>query len=170
MSKLDQTEAENKAVDRPVVQTLDLQDTRRALPIALLRAREALMEHYRPMLAAHDVTEQQWRVVRVLHENGETDAKTLARGACVLAPSLTRMLRALEIRGFIAARKDPQDKRRTLISLTPAGLAFLGSVAPQSAAITERIEARIGSARIERLLNEIEALLAALTSDSAEPD
>ncbi|NEJ11240.1 homoprotocatechuate degradation operon regulator HpaR, partial [Rhizobium leguminosarum] len=30
-------------------------DTRRSLPIALLRAREAVMGHFRPMLALHDV-------------------------------------------------------------------------------------------------------------------
>jgi hypothetical protein len=40
-------------------------DTRRALPIALLRAREAVMVRFRPILRYHGVTEQQWRVMRV---------------------------------------------------------------------------------------------------------
>ena len=31
-------------------------NTRRSLPIALLRAREAVMTHFRPMLAAHELT------------------------------------------------------------------------------------------------------------------
>ena len=35
-------------------------DTRHALPMAL-RAREAVMTRFRPMLAAHDINEQQWR-------------------------------------------------------------------------------------------------------------
>src|SRR5262245_55114576 len=71
-------------------------DTRRALPIALLRAREAVMARFRPILAAHDVTEQQWRVIRVLGEESPLDASEVAERACVLAPSLTRIIRALD--------------------------------------------------------------------------
>ncbi len=66
--------------------------TDRALPLALLRARETVMSPIRRVLKNHDVTDQQWRVLRVLYENGVTDAKKLAKSACVLAPSLTRMI------------------------------------------------------------------------------
>ena len=69
---------------------------RRALPLALLRARETVMSPIRRVLKNHDVTDQQWRVLRVLHENGVMDAKELAKSACVLAPSLTRMIKHLE--------------------------------------------------------------------------
>ena len=65
---------------------------RLALPLALLKARETLMSPIRRVLKNHDVTDQQWRVLRVLHENGVMDAKELAKSACVLAPSLTRMI------------------------------------------------------------------------------
>lgn len=140
----------------------ELAETRRTLPIALLRAREALMERFRPMLLAHEVTEQQWRVLRVLQEAGETDASQLAEAACLLPPSLTRMARSLESRGFIVQRKDPGDGRRSLIALTPAGQAFLRMVSPESVAIYAQIEARIGRARIDHLLDELGALLDAL--------
>ena len=43
-----------------------LSKTRRTLPIALLRAREHLMERFRPMLLSYSVTEQQWRVPLML--------------------------------------------------------------------------------------------------------
>ncbi|MGH7006661.1 MAG: hypothetical protein ACREIP_22160, partial [Alphaproteobacteria bacterium] len=33
----------------------------RSLPMQLLRAREAVMQRFRPMLHQHGVTEQQWR-------------------------------------------------------------------------------------------------------------
>ena len=55
------------------------QRVRRALPIALLEAREAVMSRFRPMLATHDITEQQWRVLRVLAEAGPLEATELAR-------------------------------------------------------------------------------------------
>src|SRR5262245_61859399 len=75
-----------------------LQERRRSLTIGLLRAREAVMSHFRPILAAHDVTEQQWRVIRVLFEAGTLDASEVADKASILAPSLTRMIRSLEER------------------------------------------------------------------------
>ena len=143
----------------------ELAETQRTLPIALLRAREAVMERFRPMLSAHDVSEQQWRVMRVLQEAGELDASRLAERACVLPPSLTRMLKALEARQFISLRRDPKDGRRMQVSLTKAGDGFIAQVAPESAAIYREIEKLIGADEISDLLDRIEALLAALKSD-----
>ncbi|MGO7418398.1 MarR family transcriptional regulator, partial [Rhizobium ruizarguesonis] len=78
---------------------------RRSLPIALLRARAAVMGHFRPMLALHDVTEQQWRVIRLLAEAGTLDASEMSERAFILAPSPTRILRSPKERGFINKRK-----------------------------------------------------------------
>jgi hypothetical protein len=38
----------------------------RSLPMALLRAREAVMRQFRPSLRQHGLTEQQWRILRAL--------------------------------------------------------------------------------------------------------
>ena len=100
----------------PIAEAAPLpRDTRRALPMALLRAREAVMARYRPMLAAHDINEQQWRVLRVLDEGGQMDAAEVAARAAILAPSLTRMIRAMTDRGLITRRKDRADGRRVLL-------------------------------------------------------
>lgn len=133
--------------------------TTRSLPIALLRARELLMQRFRPMLLAHDVTEQQWRVLRVLAETEGMDAGDLAARACILAPSLSRISKALEGRGLIAVSRDPVDGRRSIIRLTEEGFAFIGRVAPESARIYAEIEEKVGHARIETLLDEIDALM-----------
>ncbi len=39
-----------------------------SLTIALLQAREAAMAHFRPIVKRHNLTEQQWRIVRILAE------------------------------------------------------------------------------------------------------
>ncbi|PRY88320.1 homoprotocatechuate degradation operon regulator HpaR [Donghicola tyrosinivorans] len=140
-----------------------LSRTGRTLPILLLRAREQVMERFRPMLAAHDVTEQQWRVMRVLMETEAMDASELAARASVLAPSLSRILKTLDQRGLITTRKDEKDGRRTLVALTPAGTGFIKSVAPKSAAIYAEIEELLGQDRIETLLDELEALIETLS-------
>ena len=66
-------------------------ETSRSLAIAMLRAREAMMLSFRPVLAKHGFTEQQWRVLRVLGEKGTSDAGQVAFDACILAPSLQEL-------------------------------------------------------------------------------
>lgn len=144
----------------------ELSATRRTLPISLLRAREAVMERFRPMLASHGVTEQQWRVLRVLQETERMDASEVAKAACVLAPSLSRIIRTLEGKRFIDLRKDPNDGRRTQISLTEDGETFLRDVSPESAAIYAEIETKLGKARIQTLLDDMDVLISALTKEA----
>ena len=57
---------------------ISLFETNKSLTISMLKAREALMLSFRPMLAKHNFTEQQWRVLRVLGEKGPCDASKLA--------------------------------------------------------------------------------------------
>lgn len=128
-------------------------NARRSLPIALLRAREAVMTHFRPMLAAHDLTEQQWRVIRVLGENGVVDASEVADRAFILAPSLTRIIKSLEERGLIAKQRDEADGRRVLLRITPVGLGIIEKVAPESRIIFTDLERKFGEEKISLLLD-----------------
>lgn len=142
-------------------------DTSRSLPIALLRARETVMSRFRPLLASHDVTEQQWRVLRVLGEAGGLDATELAARSCILAPSLTRILRALEERGLIARDRDAADGRRIVIEIADAGRRLIAEVMPESRAIYAEMESRFGRDRIEALLDMLQELNATMGRDQA---
>ena len=141
---------------------------RRSLAIGLLRAREAVMSHFRPILAAHDVTEQQWRVIRVLHEAGTLDASEVADKAFILAPSLTRMIKSLEQRGFITKHKDKADGRRVLLRIAPAGRAIIEEVMPDSRRVYAEIDARFGRERVDQLLDMLDDL-ASIKLDGAAP-
>src|SRR5947207_14881770 len=96
---MDASDAETAAARRPSAAS-----PARALPGALLRAREAVMDRLRPVLRACDLTEQQWRVLRVLSVGGEIEVMRLAREALVRPPSLSRILRDLIERELIARR------------------------------------------------------------------
>lgn len=133
-------------------------DTRHALPMALLRAREAVMTRFRPMLAAHDINEQQWRVIRVLGEVDSLDASEVALRANILAPSLTRMIKAMTERGLIERAKDSSDGRRVMLSIAPKGRDLLAAVAPDSAAIYRQLEAEYGPERTAQLIDLLIAL------------
>lgn len=136
-----------------------LATTQNTLPMVLLRAREALMERLRPVLLAHDITEQQWRVIRVLREEGPSDLTTVAEHACILPPSLTRILKNLEGRGIVAMGRDERDGRRRLVSLTPKGDTLISTVTPQVSDVNTDIERALGQDTIAELLRDLDGLL-----------
>jgi homoprotocatechuate degradation regulator HpaR len=133
-----------------------------SLPMALLKAREAVMRRFRPGLRAHAVTEQQWRVLRALAALGPLEITELAAHTCLLVPSLSRILPALESRGLIVRRGVASDMRRTAVSVTAAGLELIAEHGPQSERIYRAIEERFGAERLRqlsRLLGELESAL-----------
>lgn len=127
--------------------------TDRALPLALLRARETVMFPIRAVLKTHDVTDQQWRVLRGLHENGLMDAKELAKSACVLAPSLTRIIKNLEEKNMIIRRADGKDGRRVLLEILPTGANLIESVTPEVQVIYQGFSDKYGAQRMSDLLD-----------------
>ncbi len=145
-----------------------IMDDRRSLPIALLRAREAVMAYYRPHHRKGGITEQQWRVIRVLYLEGEMDAAQLARRSYLLAPSLSRILRDLEAAGHIKRRSGDIDSRQSLLSLSPQGSAMVTGAGPFLDRINREIARRVGPDRIAALLALLGELEHALTEPSSE--
>jgi homoprotocatechuate degradation regulator HpaR len=136
----------------------------RSLPMSLLRAREAVMRQFRPSLRRHDLTEQQWRILRALTAVDTIEVTELARTAFLLGPSLSRILRDLEARNLIERRTSEADLRRGVVSISPKGLKLIEAVAPTSEAIYATITKRYGA----RKLAELQAMLGALESSLAE--
>ncbi len=128
-----------------------LRDFSHSLPMALLRAREAVMSRFRPMLRAHGVTEQQWRVLRALEDSGEIEISRLAERSFILMPSLSRILRNLEGRDLITRRVAATDQRRVLAAISPKGLELVGEVAPHSEANYAVIAEAAGEDNIAQL-------------------
>ena len=131
--------------------TYELRQFGHSLPMEFLRAREAAMARFRPMLRNHGLTEQQWRVVRVLAEFPEIDAGELAQRALLLAPSLSRIFQYLEREKLVRRSSDSQDQRRSLFALTAKGQKLYQKVAPESEAIYAQIEKAFGSDQLKQL-------------------
>jgi homoprotocatechuate degradation regulator HpaR len=142
-----------------------MRDFSRSLPMALLRAREAVMRQFRPSLREHDLTEQQWRILRALAAVETIEVTELARIAFLLGPSLSRILRDLEARGLIARKLVARDQRRSMLSIVPKGLKLIAQVAPHSEEIYAEISGRYGArklAELHKMLGELEVSLAGL--------
>jgi len=89
-----------------------LRDFQKNLPMALLRARETIMSQFRPIMREHDITEQQWRVIRALHGLDGLEPTALAQKTMLLMPSLTRILKTLEEQKLVKRFAVEGDNRR----------------------------------------------------------
>lgn len=135
----------------------------RNLPHLLLQARETLMAGFRPILRQHGMTEQQWRVVRTLNEQGEMEPNQLADACLILSPSLTRMLSSMEEAGLILRSRSTTDQRRQLISLTDKCRALIAEMEPLIDRRYEELEQMIGAERLGKVYGAIDELLVSLS-------
>ena len=130
-----------------------LPPTSRSLPIALIRAREGVMLPIRDMLSETGITEQQWRVLRVLAEFGKMDAKTLANRSSLLFPSLTRIAVTLRKKGLVTQTRDNIDRRRQFIEITASGQKLIEKHTAQALEIVEGFKNVLGVDNYETLLD-----------------
>src|SRR6267378_3020295 len=116
------------------VRRVPMREFSRSLPMSLLRAREAVMRHFRPSLRNHGLTEQ-----------------------------LSRILRDLEARHLIERRAAKADLRRGMVSISARGLRLIEAVAPSSEAIYTAITRRYGARKLAELQDMLHALEGSLS-------
>lgn len=131
---------------------------RQSLTLALLQAREAAMSFFRPSLNEHGLTEQQWRIIRILEQHGELEIYQLAELACILKPSMTGVLVRMETAGMVHRRKAEQDQRRVLVTLADKGKASFESMSHCMEANYQRLQDQFGTERFEALLGLLDDL------------
>lgn len=112
----------------------------------------------REMLAESGINEQKWRVLRVLDERGAMDISAVAEAACLLLPSLTRIVRAMEAEGLITRSEDPGDRRKSILAVAEAGRRIIEAHAVDSNALFARLESAYGKEKLETLLDLLDDL------------
>jgi homoprotocatechuate degradation regulator HpaR len=123
----------------------------RNLPRLLLQAREAVMAHTRPSLREHGLSDQQWRVLRVLGEHGMVETGRVAREAFILGPSLTGVLTRMERDGLIRRARDPADQRRTVVEATAKGMRMVQELSRSIEAHYAWMEKSLGKQKLSQL-------------------
>lgn len=146
----------------------------RNLPRLLLQAREAVMAHTRPSLREHALSDQQWRVLRVLGEHalesGGIETGRVAREAYLLGPSLTGVLSRMERDGLIARERCPQDARRTVVRATAQGLAKVQALSETIEAHYQWMEQQLGKDKLGQLYVLLDEVIALETPDIETPE
>ena len=136
----------------------------RNLPRLLLEAREAVMQHTRPSLREHGLSDQQWRVLRVLGEHAGDPAGVetgrVAREALLLGPSLTGVLTRMERDGLIGRARCPLDARRSVVRATPAGLKLVATLSETIESHYQWMEAQLGKERLAQLYGLLDGVIA----------
>jgi homoprotocatechuate degradation regulator HpaR len=147
----------------------------RNLPRLLLQAREAVMTHTRPSLREHGLSDQQWRVLRVLgeHANSAEDAEgvetgRVAREAFLLGPSLTGVLMRMERDGLIERSRCSLDARRTVVRATKLGLAKVAKLSEAIEAHYAWMESELGKQKLAQLYQLLDAVIQLETSSMGE--
>ena len=138
-----------------------------ALPMQLLRAREAVMQRFRPVLRGLSLTDQQGRVMRALADVEALEMMELATRCCIHPASLSRIVPKLVARGLLRRRPDRHDARRITVALTAKGRGVFWDVWVESERIYAALAEELGAGNLRNLLSSLDALIDSLGGPDA---
>ncbi|MGN6319331.1 homoprotocatechuate degradation operon regulator HpaR [Trinickia sp.] len=131
----------------------------------LLRAREKIMERFRPLLTAHGLTEQQWRVIRALHERGPMEPRQLSDLCTISSPSMAGVLARMESLDLVTKERFAEDQRRVLVSLTTTSVSLVRALTKDLESRYAALEREVGADVVARVYQAVDDLLAGLEAD-----
>lgn len=132
----------------------------RNLPQLFLRAREALLCHFRPIINHFGLTEQQWRILRAISEFDQLEPREICEICQILSPSLTGVLSRMEDMGLVTRTRMEEDQRRVIVRLTPKAEALVGEIAPLIVEQYRIIEQAFGPELIQELYEVMDKVIA----------
>lgn len=141
-----------------------------SLPMVLHRSLDAVMPEYRTLFSQHDLTEQQWRVLRVLWEVERCSSAELATRTLLPSPSLVGIIDRLEKRELVARMRSTSDRRVVYVAATETGRALGAEVKPHVDAINKRIRSAVSDSEWTAMQATLEKIAAAIADDAAETD
>jgi homoprotocatechuate degradation regulator HpaR len=142
----------------------------RNLPLLLLQAREGVISRFRPLLKAHGVTEQQWRIVRALVDLGPMEPRQIVQVCGISSPSLAGVLSRMDEMGLVQRERFDSDARRVLVTLTPKSRTLARRLAPKIEAVYGEIEALIGPAFTQAFYQSLDTLIVRLGGAQADDE
>ena len=114
-----------------------------SLPMILNRTLDGVMPVYRELFAKYDLTDQQWRILRVLWASGKVTSVELSERTLLAPPSLVGIVDRLEKKGLVARLRSVQDRRVVHVTATAKGRALEKQVMPQVTKIHARIRGAV---------------------------
>lgn len=130
------------------------------LPNLLLKAREAMLTQFRPIITHFGLTEQQWRILRILSDAGELEQRELSEACLILGPSLTGVLARMEEMDLIVRTRMAQDQRRVRVRMSALGGKVVATLGPLILEQYRNIEKVLGKALMAEVAATMERFIA----------
>jgi DNA-binding MarR family transcriptional regulator len=120
-------------------------------------------------LRKHDLTIPQFAILNHATADGVPLSEISAQMLCDNS-NLTGIVDRLVSKGYIERQPNPQDRRVSLIRLTPAGAEKLRSIRPRHHMLVSRRMRRVGPEQVQQLRDLLQALYDGLQTSETEPD
>jgi MarR family transcriptional regulator, lower aerobic nicotinate degradation pathway regulator len=133
-----------------------------ACGVLLLRLARATSRRLTSALESLGMSGHEFAALNILRESGPLSQQQLSEGLRVHPSNLVGLIDALESDGLVGRTRDPADRRRHIVGLTPAGIRRLGQA--QRAAIDAEAELLAPLSAAERA--ELASYLRRLTAHS----
>lgn len=122
------------------------------------------MQHTRPSLRTEGLSDQQWRVLRVLGEHAldpsGVETGRIASEAFIPGPSLTGVLSRMERDGLVERERCAVDARRSVVRASPEGLRRVQTLSQTIEAHYRWLETELGQDQLTRLYALLDAVIA----------
>lgn len=148
---------------RPAPGLLERHRTRAGLLLALL-GQEAT-QRLGAAHTEHDLKPRQFHILGLLHDHGGLPQGALVAELGVAPSILVTLLNPLEADGLVARERDPNDRRRHLVTLTAAGEQRLDSASRAQLQADDELLASLDQDQREQLRALLIALYDGLAGD-----
>jgi homoprotocatechuate degradation regulator HpaR len=141
---------------RPVAageETVTIKPRRGNLTVLLLSVREKVRKDFMPVLRDFGINNQQWRILRVLYDKGDSGITQIADDCVIMRPSVATIVPRLEAMGLVTRRKVDGDKRRNDVSITQKGKDLVEQILPILDRVYESFEEKLGVEQLDELFN-----------------
>ncbi len=117
------------------------------------------MSRFRPVLNQHGVTEQQWRILRVLLDEDGLEPRQLCERCLISSPSIAGVLTRMEEAGWIQRERMEHDQRRVKVTVTAATKKLDKSMDPMIEREYLELENKVGVKQLQQVYDALDTLL-----------
>ena len=105
----------------------------------LMRSTNVVTEKMHSHLQVHQLTISQFGVLEAIYHLGPLCQKDLGKKILKTSGNITLVIDNLEKRNLVTRKKDPKDRRRFTITLTPNGLDLIERIFPKHSKIAASV-------------------------------
>jgi len=145
------TNVHPSSITEKIQQTKPFKAKRQEALVAIFRTTDMLRSYISRHLQEHDITPQQYNVLRILRGAGSEGLPTLSISERMIerTPGITRLLNRLEKRGLAVRRRCTEDRRRVYCEVTPEGKRLLSKLDPATDLADEAAMSGVSDARLD---------------------